>query len=230
MKIHRFFIQCPLEESHIEIHEKELVNQIVRVLKLKQGEYIELFNKEINVLGKIERIEKTVISIEIEKEIQREEKKREIILALSLLKKDNFEYAVQKAVETGVSGIIPIKTARTIKTAFNKTRLEKIIKEASEQSGRCEIPKLYDEMTREEIKKMFPKHRELCFDASGKSFFQTFSKTNLPNEIIGYIGPEGGWTEEELNSFDAIVSLGSLTLRAETAITVISYLLAKYGE
>jgi 16S rRNA (uracil1498-N3)-methyltransferase len=59
-----------------------------------------------------------------------------------LLKRENFEIAVQKATETGIKKIYPIITERTIKLNFKKNRLEKIIKEAAEQSGRGVIPVL----------------------------------------------------------------------------------------
>ena len=65
-----------------------------------------------------------------------------VILYCPILKKENFEIAVQKAVEVGVKEIVPIITARTVKFGLNKERLEKIIKEAAEQSGRGILPNL----------------------------------------------------------------------------------------
>jgi 16S rRNA (uracil1498-N3)-methyltransferase len=228
MKIHRFFIPCSLEENFVTIGDFELVNQIKNVLRLKPEEYVELFNGEIGVLGKISKVEKSKILVEIVEKLERQEKKRKVILAIALLKKDNFEYAVQKAVEAGVSGIIPLKTERTIKTAFNKIRIEKIIQEASEQSGRCEIPKLYPEMTLSETKEQFKEYQDFCFDFSGDSIFEKFKNLTLTDKVIGYIGPEGGWTPHELESFDSKISLGNTMLRAETAVTVIAYMLSQY--
>ena len=58
------------------------------------------------------------------------ESENHVNLYCSILKKENFELAVQKAVEVGVKEITPIITKRTIKLGLNTERLEKIIKEA----------------------------------------------------------------------------------------------------
>lgn len=65
---------------------------------------------------------------------------REVILYCAILKHENFELVVQKATEAGIKEIAPIITTRTIKLDIRKDRLEKIIKEAAEQSGRGVVP------------------------------------------------------------------------------------------
>ncbi len=64
------------------------------------------------------------------------------MLYAALLKRDNFEILLQKAVEFGVSAVVPLLTERTIKLGFNRARLEKIVAEAVEQSEQSRLPQL----------------------------------------------------------------------------------------
>jgi len=62
------------------------------------------------------------------------------ILYCSLLKNKNFDLVVQKATEVGIETLVPIITQRTVKHGFNYFRIQKIVKESSEQCGRSSIP------------------------------------------------------------------------------------------
>src|SRR3989339_2025029 len=64
------------------------------------------------------------------------EPEKDVALFLATLKKENFELTVQKAVEIGVKEITPLITERTVKFGLKTEKLEKIIREAAEQSGR----------------------------------------------------------------------------------------------
>ena len=61
-------------------------------------------------------------------------------LYCAVLKRENFEWVVQKCTELGIRAIIPIVTTRTVKTGLKMDRLRIIAKEAAEQSGRGIIP------------------------------------------------------------------------------------------
>lgn len=155
------------------------------------------------------------------------EPQRSVTLYCSILKRENFVWVVQKCTEVGVKAIIPIIAERTVKTGINMDRLRMIAKEAAEQSGRGIIPHIFEPMDftaallkakNESIPHIFY-HRETSI--------APFS--NLQSPISGiWIGPEGGWTPEEVaeaeNSSFQISSLGKLTLRAETAAIVGSYM------
>ena len=143
---------------------------------------------------------------------------------LAILKKDNFELAVQKATECGVSNIIPVITERTIKTGLNTERLEKIVKEASEQSGRSIVPKILETMELKEALQHGTKNEEKVIFHLVKENYEP--KKNVTTVSI-FIGPEGGFTEKEINlakeSGYEVASLGDLTLRGETAAIVATY-------
>ncbi len=213
MKIHRFIGR---------IGDKEISSQIRNVLKLKAGEQIIIGDGkgndelvDITGMGK-EITYKSVKRLEVEKLV------REVSLYLAILKKENFELAVQKAVECGVSKVTPIITERTIKTGLNIPRLEKIILEASEQCGRSIMPILSPILD----------FKNAVDSADGeKIIFHLNGDEYMPDknakEISIFIGPEGGFTDREIElaktSGFSVASLGSLTLRGETAAIIGTY-------
>jgi len=152
-------------------------------------------------------------------------KTRNVNLYLAILKKENFELAVQKAVECGVSNITPIITERTIKTGLNIPRLEKIILEASEQCGQDIVPTLSPILKFEDALTDGAKFDEkIIFHLGGNPY----TINQKAKSISIFIGPEGGFTDKEITlakeSGYKVASLGPLVLRGETAAIVATYL------
>ncbi len=247
-KIHRFIDNFNLSGKEIEIT-GEIAHQMAKVLKLEVNEQVELCDgKGKNVLGKIKSISKNTVTVEAEKIWTSEkDETRHVSLFCAVLKKENFEWVVEKATECGVSEIVPVITTRTIKMGLNMDRLIKIAKEASEQSGRSFIPKIHEPISFDQSLEMAKENNcNIFFDAGGESVFEKhcagrraehsnssadeyvcFSNTDSPPINI-FIGPEGGWTEEENQKAKTagfkIASLGKLVLRGETAAVVATYL------
>ena len=230
MKLHRFIGDFNLSKNEIEITNIENIKQIKDVLRLEKGDSLILSN------GKGQSAEVTITLISPDKivcAVRKVEKETEtgkkVHLYLAILKKENFELATQKAVECGVASITPIITERTIKTGLNISRLEKIIREASEQSGRSIVPTLSPILN-------FSSALAFGSAADEKIIFHLgdvdyISKKEAKSASI-FIGPEGGFTEREINEATAAgyigASLGPLTLRGETAAIVGTYR-AVYG-
>jgi 16S rRNA (uracil1498-N3)-methyltransferase len=108
-----------------------------------------------------------------------------------------------------------------------KERLIKIITEATEQCGRTSIPILEESIPfKEAITEASKNGPTFLFDPSGTPW-NTLTHP-LPSSMHIFIGPEGGFTEEEITfaqeSGTTIVSLGSNILRGETAVTIATYL------
>ena len=252
MKIHRFISNFDLSKTELEINDKEIVNQMKNVLRLKVGEKVELCDgKGISTMVDIIKIEKNSINVSIKKIVKDKNKiKNNVTLFCAILKKENFELVVQKTTECGISKIVPIITSRTIKNGLNMDRLRKIAKEASEQCGRITIPEISEPIKFEEAINNL-EGETFLFDAEGELFFETHcagrrskhsnspggeyvrvSKDNsLTTEQYSiFIGPEGAWTEEEIQKTKKLnfktASLGSLVLRGETAAIVATYLVS----
>ena len=240
MKIHRFFGDFVLFKTEvnkeINIDDSELINQIKNVLKLKTGEFMILCdgNKE-EAKVEIENMNPKEIRVKVlEKYENTNEPKIFATLYCSILKKENFELVAQKAVEVGISKIVPVLCERTVKTGINISRLEKIIKEASEQSARGVLPVLGEVVDfKQVLNQIDKKDLNLIFDSSGENF-NDIKKENSISNISLFIGPEGGFTENELKlaleSGVQKLSLGKITLRAETAVIVASYLVSNFRE
>ena len=111
---------------------------------MKVGEKIVLADGQLNeAIAEIVASQKDSLEVKIlERQKNQNEPNKKIVLYCSVLKRENFEWVVQKAAEVGVLEIRPLVCERTIKTDFKKERLQKIIKEAAEQSGRGRAPVL----------------------------------------------------------------------------------------
>ena len=247
MKIHRFIDTFDLSGKELEI-KGEIAHQMVKVLKLEIGERVELCDGiGTTAKGQIVSLKKDIALVAFEKVWKEEKEIKEISLFCAVLKKENFELVVQKATECGVANIIPVITTRTIKMGLNMERLQKIAREACEQCSRSYLPTISEPVSFEESLVMAKsKDTNIIFDASGEVLLgkmtcehdgantRNFSAEKYPCILTNktspslWIGPEGGWTPEELEKAKAqkfsVASLGKNILRAETAAIVASFL------
>ncbi|MBI5071909.1 16S rRNA (uracil(1498)-N(3))-methyltransferase [Candidatus Falkowbacteria bacterium] len=233
MKVHRFIGNFDFDKKISGITNKEIYNQIKNVLRLRAGEEIILGDgKGREARAEIMNFGKQSVGVNILKvEANQNEPEMKPILYVAILKKENFEFIAEKAVEAGVAEIIPVVTAKTIKTNLRMDRLEKIVREAAEQSGRGILPVVGKILKFGEALAHAEKNdSNLFFEINAPRFEQRKLAADFGKRVGIWIGPEGGWDEEEIKAVQEknfqIVSLGKLTLRAETAAIVASYLIA----
>ncbi len=226
MKIHRFITPYEIRDGSINMTDSELVHQFRNVLKFKTGEVVMLTNNSnLEATVRIVNMTKDTIEFEvIDEKVNNNEPKNKVTLYLAILKRENFELVVQKATEIGIDKIVPIITKNTVKTGLRHDRLEKIAKEAAELSGRSTVPTITEALEfTDAIEQVKDIKDKIIFDISGKMLSEIDIK---PTNI--FIGPEGGFTEIEISEAkDAnftVASLGTLTLRGETAAIVSTYL------
>lgn len=227
MKIHRFIGDFDLNQKNIIVTDKTLIHQISRVLKLELGEKIALSNGDgLENIYTIKDINKNEVTLETNaKPITTPKTKVEVTLFMAILKKENFETVVEKATELGVKEIVPIITARTIKQNINIDRLQKIALEASELSGRGEVPKINEVANFDDILKRRGEFNEGWIMERGEE--KNKESDSVKTRAI-IVGPEGGFTKEEIekalsNGFEP-VSLSPLTFRGETAGIIGTYI------
>ncbi|MFA6432559.1 MAG: RsmE family RNA methyltransferase [Candidatus Paceibacterota bacterium] len=236
MRLHRFFVAEPIgKQTQVSVRSSELAHQIRRVFRLKKGDAVILFDGsgpdyECEI---VEFNEKLVIFHIVSVGRSQFIPSRRIYLCAGIVKKDKFEWIVEKATELGVTDIVPINCERSEKKSLNATRLSKIAIEASEQSGRGNVPTIHpatdpkdliDNLKKDEVELV-------AFHTEGREF----KHENLPEtgSLAIFIGPEGGWSPDELDMFHkndiAIVCLGPQVLRAETAVVAaLSVVTLKY--
>src|SRR3989339_2283857 len=232
MRLNRFISDFDLEGQDLSVFDKDILNHVKNVLRLKSGQQILLADGKSNeAFGEIGEFCGDFFRVKLlQKENNNNESTRKVILYCSILKRENFELVAQKATEVGVAEIVPLICERTVKIGFKKERLVKIIKEAAEQSGRGILPVLYEPISfSQAVKQAQQNDRNFLFHLTGEKFTQS-ECVQLKQKTIGiFIGPEGGWSDFEMDLVRQrefkIVSLGKLILRAETAAVVASYLI-----
>jgi 16S rRNA (uracil1498-N3)-methyltransferase len=148
------------------------------------------------------------------------EPKVEMHLAVGLIKKDRFEWLLEKAVECGALSITPLLLDRCLKKTLNLERSQKIVRTAAKQCGRSRFPKL-NEPTSLDNYLNDKSDLTVCLQSEGETSLTTWQREKSPNKVSVLIGPEGDFSENEMNVIRDnninIVSLGNRRLRTETA-------------
>jgi 16S rRNA (uracil1498-N3)-methyltransferase len=229
MRLHNFFIKQEIGEStKISIDDDALLNQWRNVLRLNTGSSVILFdNSGFEYTAQF--MELTYLKAELvitEKRKNKFSPKKEVFLFQSLIKSDKFEWILEKGTELGVMHFKPVLSQRSVAKKINLERAQKILTESSEQSGRAILPTI-DELVSLEKSLINLPASGIVFDPSGSPFQN--SSTLVPKSVSVFVGPEGGFTDQELQMFKSrnipIVSLGTQILRAETASVAIASVL-----
>ncbi len=208
------------------------------VLRLRAGENVSVFDGEgREFLCEIESVSKKETALKIIEETAplAPTSNRDLTLAVALLKGEKFDLVVQKAVELGVSRLVPLNTKRAnvkIKDAAKKLeRWRKIALEAAKQCGRADLMTIEMPTDFEDFIKT-SKGAKILFSERGG---ENFSAIKPAKKITAVIGSEGGWDDSEIEFASAndfqIITLGGRILRAETAaIAIAAVLQNRFGD
>ena len=230
----RIFFPESLSLNFISKLKKPQSHYLIKVMRVKIGEYFSLFNKNGEWLAKINNVSKGLVEFSVQKQLRQKENIIEVWLAFSPIKSNYSNFMIQKATELGITRFIPIIFNRTIVRKINFERLEKIIIEATEQSNRINIPILEKTQNLESFLKKNEKKINLIFtDLNTKNKKIELNK-NSKKPLCIIIGPEGDFSENErqaILNFEGVnpVKINQNILRAETAaissISILSYIL-----
>jgi len=227
---------------YIDGHE---ARHILNVMRLKESDKVVVFDgtgKEYTGFVKEVKSKSLVVEI-ISTKTPKPKTLPEITLAVSLPKKGKMDYIVEKAVELGVSCIIPTLSERTVvklesgKMRERQERWQKIAREAAKQCGRTDVPEV------KTIQKFYNVIDDInnfdlalvaCLseDTAGlKDAIADFKG----GKIIAFIGPEGDFTPDEIlmtkDTSAKLVSLGERVLKSDTAglflLSVLNYELSR---
>ncbi len=231
MRLHRFHLKSPISQETVDITDRDLIHQWRSVFRYNVGSQVILFDGSgIEYLGMITSLRNLGATVSIlEKKTNNSKQKIDLTLCLAITKRGNIDLVVEKATELGVKGFIPFICDRSEKKNLKIERLEKIATEATEQSGRGDVPvvrPVVDLKNLLDSDNLLP-DRVLFLDRNGKSVTDVFKEQI--DRLAVFIGPEGGWSDAEIKEFSKhniqSVSLGSQVLRSETAAIAISSLL-----
>lgn len=228
MRLHRFFVKSPIgTRGSVEVDDSDLAHQLKNVFRFTAGGQVILFDNsglEYRAMVVAFKNGRTSFSIISSREGQ-SDPRREVYLFASIIKKDKFEWVLEKGTELGVTVFVPIISDRSEKKSLNMERMHKIIQESTEQSGRSILPTVQDPVVLENaLSQDFPC---FAFDPGGDTFTIEHAQSYSPLGI--FVGPEGGWTDREVFLFKQndmrVYSLGPQVLRAETASFAVSALI-----
>lgn len=215
---------------------------VVRVLRLKEGDNITLFNGEENseygaVLCNISK-KSADVNI-ISKTENNTESPLNIHLGQGISRGDRMDFTLQKSVELGVNTITPLFTERC-GVKLNAERLEKkrqqwqkIVVSACEQSGRTSVPVVAEPMHLEDWLKQETSALKINLHPRAEHSIMSLPLENTRVRLL--VGPEGGLSDDEIakateQSFHDVL-LGPRVLRTETAaLTAITALQCRYGD
>lgn len=190
------------------------------VLRLGTGAALRLFNgRDGEWAGRLAGIRRERASVVVQAPIRGQVAAPDLWLAFAPLKRDATDLVVEKATELGVAALLPVFTARTNAARLNLERLRAIAIAAAEQSERLTVPRMADPQRLSELLAGWPEGRRLVVALERRDAAPPMP-ADTPSALL--IGPEGGFAPEEVEMLRrhaavAIVTLGPLVLRAETA-------------
>ena len=235
----RYFASL-IDKEHVKL-EPEDEHHLLHVMRMRQGDEIEVVADGVLYLCNIGSTNPLTIYVvhEIETDV---ELNVDVTLLFALTKGDRTDLVVQKATELGVKRIALIQSERTVVRYEEKdiakkcARYQKIMKEASEQSHRLIVPEMMGIFNLKKLpKEVFSDLNYVGYEKDASDVNGMFANFDKKKSITILIGPEGGFSEEEINNLVKQgfirTSLGKRILRAETAamyaLSVIGYLLEK---
>ena len=241
--MYQFFVEPhAIVGNRVSITGKD-VNHIKNVLRMKEGEEIAVSNGvdgkeyrcgilslgEDEILCELRFVKEDAVELPIR-----------VYLFQGLPKADKMEFIIQKAVELGVHEIVPVATKRAVvkldakKEKSKLTRWQSIAEAAAKQSKRACIPQITSVMSfKEALQKAGEMNvRLIPYEmAEDMSYTRQLIRSIEPGQSVAvFIGPEGGFAEEEIELAQANdvkpVTLGKRILRTETAgMTMLSILM-----
>ena len=200
-------------------------DHLVRVLRARIGQEFDIVAGGVVHRGRVAAITGGRVEFELGEEIPADPASLQLTLLLAIFKFDRMEWAVEKCTELGVTRIVPLIARRTDShlvsaSAKRVERWRRIAIQAAEQSRRTALPEISDPIKLQDALTIPAKLKIVLSEAEEQAHLRDI-RSATENDVLLAIGPEGGWTQDELDQFQkegwVSASLGSTILRAETA-------------
>jgi 16S rRNA (uracil1498-N3)-methyltransferase len=197
---------------------------LARVLRARAGQEYDIVCGEQLRRGTVVSVSAERVEFALGEELQGGGE-REIVLVAAIYKFDRMEWAIEKCTELGVTRIVPVIARRTdahLASGAGKRveRWRRIAHEAAQQSRRLAVPRIDEPVKLREALTVEASTR-LLLNENEQSEKLCAALKKTAGAVAFAVGPEGGWTAEEIAEFEAAgwqsVTLGSTILRAETA-------------
>jgi 16S rRNA (uracil1498-N3)-methyltransferase len=221
----RRFIADEVSGDHAAVLCKH-ADHLARVLRARVGEEYDIATGKTVRRGRITSVSDDRVEFALGEEVSAASS-AEITLVLAVFKFDRMEWAIEKCTELGVSRIVPVIARRTdshlaVASAKRVERWQRIALQAAEQSRRAAPPEIAAPIRISEALNLPGAMRIVLAESEEQTLLRdVLNPPAASDAIVLAVGPEGGWTEGELESFQRAgwisASLGNTILRAETA-------------
>jgi 16S rRNA (uracil1498-N3)-methyltransferase len=201
-------------------------DHLITVLRARVGQEFDVVANGVVRLGRISAISDGVVTFHLGEELHIGSV-LPITVILSVFKFDRMEWAIEKCTELGIGTLIPVIAERTeshlaSSAAKRLERWRRLAIQAAEQSRRTSVPQVQDvAKVREVITALSGKRILLAETESRVSLWRMLNSGEASSPVVLAIGPEGGWTNRELELFQRAgwisATLGNTILRVETA-------------
>jgi len=219
----RLFVDVPLADGGLLEPSSAQAHYLLTVMRRRAGDQVVLFNgRDGEWLATIDPVERRRCRLAVTEQLRAQRPEPGPALLFAPLKRVRQEFLIEKATELGVARLEPVFTRRSVVDRISRARVLSIAIEAAEQSGRLTVPEIDPPTSLDQRLESWPDGRLLYFGdetGSGEPLLGTL-RAKGPGDLL--IGPEGGFTEEELAGLRSLehvvaISLGPRVLRAETA-------------
>ena len=196
-----------------------------RVLRAQVGQEFDIAADGVVRRGRVVSVSEERVEFELGEEVEATPL-AQVTLALAIFKFDRMEWAIEKCTELGVTRIVPFAARRTdahLAAAAVKRveRWRRIAREAAEQARRAEPPEIVNAVKLGDVLALRGELRIVLSEAETVTSLRELCASGGGSSLLLAIGPEGGWTTEEVQAFAKAgwkaASLGPTILRAETA-------------
>lgn len=218
-----------ISDKIVTILEKNDINHLKNSFRIKEGDIFRAVDGEFEYICKVLTVGKKEITGEIlEKNEDRFSTTVKIDAGIGILKNDKMDLTIQKLTEIGITKIIPLVTARgVVKLNEKKEKWDLISREAIKQCQAVKVMEIEETMKLKDIDfssyDLIVVPYECEEDKTLRNLLNGLKEQ--PKKILYIVGPEGGFTTEEIeflkNQGANIVTLGRRILRAETASIVV---------
>lgn len=227
MRIPRIHTDQPLKPGAELSLSEQAATHVARVLRLRPGAQVTLFNGDGGEFdATVELVSKKDVRVRVGEARDRDvESPLDLTLVQCISKGDRMDLTVQKAVELGVTKLIPVVSERTVvqlKGDREQRRMEhwrSIIRHACEQCGRNILPPMPDPVDLQDWLDRPPQGTGVVLDPTAGQGLGRLTPTD--GKLVLLIGPEGGLAPRELEQVRAAgyqgVTMGPRIMRTETA-------------
>jgi 16S rRNA (uracil1498-N3)-methyltransferase len=226
MSLARFLVaDAAADGASIELEAAEAKH--ARVRRVRGGEEVVVFDgRGWSAVAVVETIGARNVTVRIQRTLppRHAESSLDLTLAVALLKSDRFEWIIEKATEFGVTRIRPFTSRNSLAqpSSARRNRWQQIALSAAKQCGRTVPPQVHPPVPFRALLDELTGAKVLFAEGSGEPTLHVGKNLNEPVSIL--IGPEGGFTPQELDQARSancrLVTLGPRILRAETAAIV----------